>query len=187
MGMHCLGLDGKLVNLNITFSELVAYAYNKDYAHTEFPAKWTNGQLTNKFDVIVTITNQPKEALQSEAKKFLARQFGLMWHLETKDTELLLIRVKDPQLLQSKASTDFPHSKSISELAGELENYFSLPVIDETRATNRYDKTIGKVPSGRGNGRTTDLDANNKFLEQFGLELVSAKRPQEWLVMERIN
>lgn len=185
MGSHYNWIDGKLANLHISFSELVAYAYHKDYAHTEFPDKWINGQLTNKFDVIVTITNQPKEALQAEARKFLSQQFGLAWHLETKETEVLLIRTKDPQLLQSKVSADFANSKALSVLAGELENYFWRPVIDETGATNRYDKSIEHVPSRWVNGRTTDLDANNKFLEQFGLELVSARRQQEWLVMEQ--
>lgn len=194
MGMHYGWLDGKLANLHITFSELVGYAYAKtgsweqrQYARTEFPEKWTRGQWTNKYDVIVTITNQPKETMQVEARKFLKQQYGLAWHPETRATEVLLIRARDPQLLQSKASTDFPRSKAISELAGELENYFSRPVIDETAATNRYDKTLEEVPARWVNGRTTDLEANNRFLAAFGLELAPAKRPQEWLVMERVN
>ena len=187
MGAHYGWLDGKLANLHITFSELVGYAYGSQYARTEFPAEWTHGHLTNKFDVIVTITNQPKEALQSEARKFLKQQFGLAWHQETKDAEVLVIRAKDPQLLESKTSADFPHSKAIPELVGELENYFSLPVIDETGATNRYDKNLELVPARWVNGRTTDLDANNQFLASYGLELVPTKRAQAWLVMERVK
>lgn len=187
IGNHYGWIDGKLANLHISFSELVADAYGKDYSHTEFPEEWTHGHWTNCYDVIVTVTNQPKEALQSAAKKFLKQQYELVWHLETKDTDVLLIRAKDPQLLQSKATKDFAHSKAISELAGELENYFSKPVIDETGATNRFDKNVEQVPARWVNGRTTDLDANNKFLESFGLELVPAKRAQEWLVMEKTN
>lgn len=82
---------------------------------------------------------------------------------------------------------DFARSKSISELASELENYFDMPVVDETAATNRYDKNMENVPSRWVNGRTTDLAANNEFLEQFGLELISDKRPQEWLVMDHVK
>ena len=185
IGNHYGWLDGRLANLDITFSELVADAYGIDYSHTEFPGEWTHGHWTNCYDVIVTVTNQPKEALQSAAKQFLRQQYGLAWHLETRDTNVLMLRAKDPQLLQSKATRDFASSKSIHEFTGELENYFGRPVIDETGATNRYDKTIGDVPSRWINGRSTDLEFNNQFLATVGLELVATNRPQEWLLMDR--
>jgi uncharacterized protein (TIGR03435 family) len=185
MGMHYGWLDGRLANLRITLSELVADAYGKDNTHTEFPEAWTQGQWTNCYDVICTVTNQPEEALQAAARKFLRQQYGLAWHLETRDTKALVLRAKDPQLLQSKTTRDFARSKSIPEFTSELENYFSQPVIDETGATNRYDKTIGDVPSRWINGRSTDLDFNNQFLATVGLELVASNRPQEWLVMDR--
>jgi hypothetical protein len=185
MNMHYGWLDGRLADLGISFSELVADAYGKDYTHTEFPEAWTQGQWTNCYDVICTVTNQPKAALQSAAKQFLRQQYGLWWHLETRDTRVLVLRAKDPQLLQSRATRDFARSKSIPEFTRELENYFSQPVIDETGATNRYDKTIGDVPSRWINGRSTDLEFNNEFLATVGLELVAANRPQEWLVMDR--
>lgn len=185
MGMHYGWIDGRIANLHISFSELVADAYGQDYTHTEFPEEWTNGHWTNCYDVIVTITNQPKEALQSAAKRFLRQQYGLAWHLETWDTNVLVLRAKDPLLLESKATRDFALSKSIPEFIGELENYFSQPVIDETGATNRYDKTIGDVPSRWINGRSTDLEFNNQFLATVGLELVATNRSQEWLVIDR--
>ena len=187
MGAHYGWLDGKMANLHITFSELVGYAYGSQYARTEFPDKWTRGQLTNKFDVIVTLTNHPQEAMQAAARRFLRQQFGLAWHRENRNTEVLLLRAKDPQLLESKTDFDFSHSMAISELVGALENYFSKPVIDETGATNRYDRNMGLVPARWVNGRTTDLDANSTFLQSFGLELVRARRPQEWLVMEYVH
>jgi len=68
---------------------------------------------------------------------------------------------------------------------GELENYFGRPVINETGATNRYDKTIGEVPARWINGRSTDLDFNNQFLATIGMELVAATRPQEWLLLDQ--
>jgi uncharacterized protein (TIGR03435 family) len=185
MSRYYRWIDGRQANLHITFSELVADAYGKDYTHTEFPEEWTHGSWTNCYDVICTVTNQPKEALQSAAKIFLRQQYGLAWHLETRDTDVLVLRAKDPQLLQSKATRDFARSKSIPEFTSELENYFGQPVIDETGTTNRYDKTIGDVPSRWVNGRSTDLDFNNQFLATVGLELVATKRPQEWLLMDR--
>jgi uncharacterized protein (TIGR03435 family) len=184
IGMHYGWLDGRIANLHIGFSELVGLAYNKDYAHTEFPEKFTRGQWTNNYDVIATVTNQPQAALAAAAKKFLRQQYGLSWHLATKDTDVLLIQLKDGKLLQSKAPKIFARSTSLRELASGLENYFSLPVIDETGATDRYDKALEEVPARWVNGRTTDLVANNQFLAPFGLELVRARRSQEWLQLD---
>ena len=184
MGMHYGWLDNRLADLHIGFSELVGYAYGEDYAHTEFPEEFTSGHWTNAYDVICTITNQPRETFQAAAKQFLKQQYGLAWKLKTKDTDMLLIRVTDPQLLQSKATKNFARSKSISELAGEMENYYNQPVVDETRATDRYDKSIGEVPARWVTGRTTDLATNNQFLAQFGLELIATNHPQEWLALD---
>jgi len=185
MGMHYGWIDGRLANLGISFSELVAAAYGKDYTRTEFPEAWTHGHWTNCYDVICTVTNQPKETLQSAAKQFLRQEYGLAWHLDVRDTDVLVLRVKNPRLLQAKATTDFARSKSIPDFIGELENYFGRPVINETGATNRYDKTIGEVPARWINGRSTDLDFNNQFLATIGMELVAATRPQEWLLLDQ--
>jgi uncharacterized protein (TIGR03435 family) len=187
MGAHFGWIDGKMANLHTTFSDLVGYAYGGQYARTEFPDPWTRGQLTNTFDVIVTVTNHPQEAMQAAARGFLRQQFGLAWHRENRNTEVLLLRAIDSQLLESKTDFDFSHSMAIPELVEALENYFSMPVVDETGATNRYDRNMGLVPARWVNGRTTDLDANSTFLQSFGLELVQAKRSQEWLVMEHVH
>jgi len=185
IGIHYGWLDSRLANLHISFSELVAVAYGNDYTHTEFPEVWTNGHWTNHYDVICTVTNQSKETLRSAAKQFLRQQYGLTWHLASRDSEVLLLRAKDLTLLESKVTRDFARSKSIPEFIGELENYFGRPVINETGATNRYDKTIGEVPSRWVNGRSTDLDFNNQFLATVGLELVATNRPQQWLLLDR--
>jgi hypothetical protein len=185
IGMHYGWLDGRLADLHISFSELVAYAYGGDYAHTEFPEAWTDGHWTNTYDVICTLTNQPRETFQAAAKRFLKQQYGLTWSVKTKDTDLLLIRATNPRLLQSKATRDFAHSESTSELARDLENYYDQPVMDETGTTNRYVKRIGEVPARWVNGRTTDLATNNQFLARFGLELVPTNLPQEWLILEQ--
>ena len=186
MGTHYGWIDGRVANLGISFSELVADAYDQDYTHTEFPTEWTHGDLNNRsYDVICTVTNQPQAALQSAAQRFLQQQYGLAWHRETRDTKVLVLRAKNLPLLESKATANFAGSKSIPEFTSELENYFGQPVLDETGATNRYDQTIGNVPSRWVNGRSTDLDFNNQFLATVGLELVAARRPQEWLVLDR--
>jgi hypothetical protein len=184
IGMHYGWIDGRIANLHISFSELVGFAYSNNYARTDFPDKWTHGQWTNRYDVIATVTNQPQTALAATCRDFLRQQYGLSWHWKDKESDVLLLRTTDPSLLQSKVTTDFANSRSVSELTPSLENYFGKPVVDETGAASRYDKSIDLVPARWVNGRTTDLAVNNRFLATFGLELVPAKRPQKWLVLD---
>ena len=75
----------------------------------------------------------------------------------------------------------------MSDMAGDWENYFGKPVIDETGATNRYERRIALIPAAYVPGRTLDLDANNQFLAQFGLKLVPSHRRMEWLALDRTN
>ena len=192
VGFHYGWIDGRLVNLVVGFSELVSYGYSTDatfdstlMARAEMPDAWINGHLPDKFDVIFTATNQPKEVLQAEVRKLLKSQYNLSWHRDRKDTEVLVIRTKDTALLESKATDVFSESKSIPELVSELENYFSKPVMDETGATKRYDKSLELVPSRWANGRTTDLSANNQFLAGYGLELVVTNQSTEQLILDR--
>ena len=192
IGMHYGWIDGKLANLCVSFSELVSYAHTKQavwdphlMVRTEFPQEWHDGQLTNQFDVIDTLRVQPVERLQAYINQQLKEQFGLAWHRETRDTEVLLIKVKDSQLLESKINRVFANSRSLSELAGDWENYFGKPVLDETGLTNRYDRKLGLIPAAYVPNRTKDLDANNAFLAPYGLELVPSHRPMEWLALER--
>ena len=184
IGAHYGWLDGRLADLHISLSELIGYAYGKDYAHTEFPQTYTQGHWTNDYDVICTLTNRPKEAFQAAAKKFLKQQYGLSWRIENKNAAVLLIRLEDRQLLEAHATKDFARSTSLHDLTNSLENYFNMPVINETGATSRYDKSLENVPSRWVNGRTTNLDANNKFLAEFGLELIATNRTQKWLVLD---
>ena len=193
MGAHYGWINGRLANLCVSFSELVSYAYTKKavwdehlMTRTEFPREYV-GQFTNQFDVIDTLRVQPVERLQAEIKEFLKKRFGLAWRRETRDTDALVIEVKDPQLVVSKISHVFANSRSIPELAGDWENYFGKPVLDDTGLTNRYDRKMGLIPAAYVPNRTKDLDANNVFLAQYGLELVPTNQPMEWLVMERVG
>ncbi len=194
IGTHWGWADGKMANLGVSFSELVSYGYNEKAAwdermltRTEFPPNWAHGHLTNTFDLICTLRVRPQERLQAKIKEFIRQEFGIAWHPETRNVEALLIKVKDEQILESKISRVFSDSQSFAELAGEWENYFGKPVLDETGLTNRYDRKLGLIPAAYAPGRTKNLEANNAFLGQYGLELVSTNRPMEWLALETTN
>ncbi|MGA3284296.1 MAG: protein kinase [Verrucomicrobiota bacterium] len=193
IGFHWGWIDGKMANLCVSFSELVSYAYSQQavwnsslMVRTELPPDWYEGRLTNRFDVIDTLQVHPLERLQAEIKRQIKQQFGLAWHREIRDTEVFLIKVKDPQVLASKVR-HVAGSRSLPELAEEWENYFGKPVLDETGLTNRYDGKLDLIPAAYVPKRTKDLEANNAFLGQYGLELVPTNQPMEWLAMERIK
>jgi len=191
IGMHYSWIDGKMANLCVGFSDLVSYGYSKGggvdeqmLTRTEFPPGRGQGRFTNRFDLIDTVKDQPVEKLQAEIKQQLREQFGLSWHREMRDTEALVIQVADPHLLASKITSDFANSRSIPEAASAWENYFGKPVLDETGLTNRYDKKLDSIPAAYIPNRTKDLDANNAFLEQYGLRLVPTNKPMEWLALD---
>jgi uncharacterized protein (TIGR03435 family) len=193
IGMHYGWVDGKMANLCVSFSELVSYAYTREavwdphlMVRTEFPQEYA-GQITNQFDVIDTMRVQPVERLQTEIKRQLRERFAVSWHREMRDTDVLLIKVKDPGLLESKTSRVFANSQSMPELAAEWENYFGEPVLDETGSGSRYDRKMGLIPAAYIPNRTKDLGVNNAFLAFYGLELVPAKQPMEWLALRRLK
>jgi hypothetical protein len=190
IGAHYGWMDGKMGNLCVTVSELFSYAYSQKAGWderlitlTEFPPDFQG--MTNQFDVIDTLRVQPVERLQTEIKRQLQAQFGLSWHREIRDTAVFLIVVKDPQVLESHLTGDFAKSQSMPGMAGEWENYFGKPVLDETGMTNRYDREIELIPAAYIPGRTLDLDANNAFLARYGLELVRTNEAMEWLALDR--
>jgi Flp pilus assembly protein TadD len=45
---------------------------------------------------------------------------------------------------------------------------------------------MGLIPAAYIPNRTKDLDANNAFLAQYGLELIPTNQPMEWLALERV-
>ena len=193
IGIHYGWVDGKLANLCVSFPELVSYAYTRKavwdshlMVRTEFPQELVR-QITNQFDVIDTLRSQPVERLQAEIKQQLKERFGLAWHREMRDTEVLSIKVEDPQILESRISRDFRSSRSLPELAGDWENFFGKPVLDETGLTNRYDRKLELIPAAYVPNRTKDLEVNNAFLARYGLELVPTNQPMEWLAMKRVK
>lgn len=192
IGIRYGPIDGKLASLSVSFAELVCCAYNVAWdeellTRMEMPDRWRQGQLTNRFDLIDTVRDPDAQWLQDDARQLLRDQFGLAWHWEMRDTDVLLVKVKDPALLASKQLTDFSTSRSIPEAVSSWANFFGRTVIDETGLTNRYDKGLDDIPAAYHADRTKDLGANNAFLAGYGLELVPARRPLEWLAMDQVK
>ena len=166
---------------------LVSDAYDFPPTRMVFPKT----ESAETYDWLVTVTNQPLEQLQSLIKK----QLGWVGRREYRDTDVFLLRVKQPGGLKMKIGTGPRSSTSGPDLfydvafqpmrtvAGFVENMFNKPVIDQTGLTNFYDFTL------KGTWQT-NYQANLDFLssaipDQLGLELVPTNMPIEMLVVEK--
>jgi uncharacterized protein (TIGR03435 family) len=161
-----------------------------------FPDDFNVGN-TN-FDMLITLPGHQREALQDELKN----QFGLTAHVETRETEVLLLEIADAAKLQSHKtkgggyrdylSGDWPVQKQVFRNVGlavvpdSIE--FGKPVLDRTGTKEHYDFnfqwTEQKWP-------TTDAAMSalqsiwTHQLNQVGLELVPTNMPYKMLVVEK--
>jgi uncharacterized protein (TIGR03435 family) len=139
-------------------------------------------------------------ALQAEIK----RRFGLTAHTEMRPTDVLLLKVSDPEKLQlhlTKGSRFANYGTGegniqkriyknvkLSALCIEPEAYSKKPVIDETGMTNHYDFDIQWTErhwSSLDERLTTVGKAWTDQLAEFGLELIPTNMPIEMLVVEK--
>jgi uncharacterized protein (TIGR03435 family) len=72
----------------------------------------------------------------------------------------------------------------ISNLAGHLENYLSVPIVDQTSLTGGYDIKLDWQQDGSAAGKAKLRQA---VLDQLGLELVATNMPIEMLVVEKLK
>jgi uncharacterized protein (TIGR03435 family) len=186
--------DGdKTVGRNMPLQIMMAHAYGFSQSRMIF----SNTPPTETYDWLVTVTNRPHQSFQALIKS----QLGWAGRVEIREADALLLRAKNPAILESKVSPkvsprnrlrnsdrtkflDWPNQR-ISTLANMLEGFFEKPVIDKTGLTNFYDITLeGKWQSDR----QANLDFISKALgDQLGLELVPSREKVEMLVVEKVK
>jgi len=148
-----------------------------------------------EYDFIASTPKSQREALQQALKK----EFGLVARRETRDMDVLLLRVKNPETAaglkisktESGSSQDYQgkHSirgGSISLVADFIEdNLLRIPVVDQTKLTNNYDIDLTWEVKGRDWTIPTRPVLNRILLDQLGLELVAGHEPIEVLDVEK--
>jgi uncharacterized protein (TIGR03435 family) len=185
----------KWAGLHQPVSTIMWVAYQWRPARVIFSAPEPPGQ----YDFIASLPNGSYEALQHELKN----QFGLVGRVEMRDTDVLVLKVRTPNapglkppVIGGKSidwfhrgeyicddgplSTDTPPFKGLQRF---LEEYFNLPVVDETGLTNQF--SIDLQWSERGQGDPNHEAVKHALLDQLGLELVPANMPIEMLVVEK--
>jgi len=141
------------------------------------------------YDFISTVANDPTKALQNEIKA----KFGLVGRHETRDTDVLVLRVKNQNAPDLRPSTSPNGSMSwsgnniratgqpVDLIVDVIEEQLKIPVVDQTGLTGNFDfKFKWKDASDRDAFRQA-------VLGQLGLELTPAVQPLEVLVVEKTN
>jgi uncharacterized protein (TIGR03435 family) len=153
-----------------------------------------------RYDFISTLPQASGTALQAELK----RKLGFVGHREVRDTDVLVLKVrksnapglKSPIFLGRSDGCsrghyycdDAPLSSNSGYYPGItrfLEEYFEMPVIDQTGLTQNYHIDL-KWNERWGQDPKHDA-LKQALLDQLGLELVPGQEPVEMLVVERAN
>lgn len=176
----------KILQKNATLQSLLASAYDASELRMVLPA----GLPEEHFDLMLTLPTHGREALQKEIRT----RFGLTAQRETRDTDVLILKVKYPsapglQVSQSGRGswTGGPQEIVIKHqrfngFADSLERRLGEPVINQTGLNGFYDIHLQWQADSDENEKAT---LEKAILNQLGLELVPATMPMETLVVEK--
>jgi uncharacterized protein (TIGR03435 family) len=183
--------NGRPFGTGSQLTELVDDAYSSTAARTVLP----DDAPQDRYDFIADLQHGAKESLQKEIEK----QLGLVARHEMRETDVLLLTVKNPHApgLKRAASArdsttlvDHPGkltcvNQRMSGLAYLLEYYFRIPVIDRTGIKGRFDMTLQwHEPDPMHH----DPEAvKQTLLDQLGLELVPSRESINMLVVEKAD
>jgi uncharacterized protein (TIGR03435 family) len=187
------------MEVNADIPSLFSLAYGVDPTRIILTGTHPSGG----YDYLNTLpANERQSALESELK----RQFGLVAHNETRDTEVLLLKVSDPDKLQLHLAKGGSYARygtgegniqkrifrnvPLSDVCYEPEGYFRKPVIDETGMKLHYDFDVQWTERhwfSDDERRSAVQSAWTDQLAEFGLELVPVNLPLGMLVVEKAD
>jgi uncharacterized protein (TIGR03435 family) len=185
------GVD-KFVGIGQPVVNIVWAAYNWPQGRTVFVA----AEPTNRYDFVATLNQGSREALQEELKNKL----GLVGRRETRDMDVLLMKVRNPNAPGLRRPTQQGYcyltrndneveikwaNEGIAKLGEFLESASKMPIIDQTGLAQRYSVDIRwEEPEG---GDPEHKALQQVLLDQLGLELVPSREPVEMLVVEKVK
>jgi RNA polymerase sigma factor (sigma-70 family) len=168
--------EDRVAGRNARLVDMLEGAYGLDYTRMILPPEFAGDQ--RQFDYLVTKTNRAREEFQAEIKK----QFGWTAKREIRETDVLLLAVKNPNApgLKSNSANKYPMHNYVRMMDG----FFGKPVLDRTGLTGNYEFSPKLPRYGLEAGREAYKQA---LLDQLGLELVPSREPIEMLVVERVK
>ncbi|MEQ1887266.1 MAG: sigma-70 family RNA polymerase sigma factor [Bryobacteraceae bacterium] len=172
--------EEKVAGRNIDLSTMLQGAYSMSSLRMVLADDLKNSD--DRFDFLAGNTKDPHGELQEELKK----KFGLRVRREMRETEVLLLKVRNanaPGLRQSGSN-----ARPIRHYAQQWDNLFAIPVLDQTGLQGSYEFSAPRAEKGSKHGieemRTAYKQA---LLDQLGLELVPSREPTEMLVVEKVK
>jgi RNA polymerase sigma factor (sigma-70 family) len=171
--------QSRSIGIGVMFQAIVMTAYHSDNRQTIFSAPMPKG----RYDFIANLPQNALPVLQEEIK----RKFGLVGKWELVETNVLSLRVARSDSSKFRSSADF--NDSLKTLLGSLKNMVggSVPIIDETGFTNRFEFTFTWPVRRTADDEVYLQTLNSALQEQLGLELVPNTKPIEMLVVRKIN
>ena len=187
---------GKWAGVRAPVRDLIRIAYDWPPGRIFFPA----GEPTARYDFAATLPEGATEALQQKIKKTL----GFVARPETKDTDVLVLKVRNPDapglklhllgpvnglfdanggIISKGLPISMPPPAPYWGLTRFLEMYLQMPVVDETGLAGRYDIEFRWQERGAADPNHNAM--KQVLLDQLGLELVSTNMPVEMLVVEK--
>jgi uncharacterized protein (TIGR03435 family) len=180
--------NGKFLGIGASIKDVVRTTYGKSSARTILSTELPPG----KYDYIANLPRGSAEALQKEIK----RKFGVVGRRETRETDVLLLRVKyinAPGLRpgatrqNSSLKNEGNHFSCVNlpltGLVDYLEYYLEIPVVDHTGLTGRFD--IDLQLNKQDGQQHNPAVLKQALLDELGLELVPSYEPVEMLVIEK--
>ena len=184
--------EGRLMRRDASFTEVLQTAYGLGPQQIVLPPEAPTG----RFDLLLTTPKNSRELLREEIRK----QFGLVAHPETRDTDVLVLRVVQtnapalkisagggPGIWENRDSLKLvgykmsdPSGYDISHVVAEFLN---KPVIDETGLTDAYDVDVKWNLRLRGTAMQKEIE--RVMHDELGLSITPENRPLEMLVVER--
>jgi uncharacterized protein (TIGR03435 family) len=144
-----------------------------------------------EYDFIANLPVGNAEALQQQLKK----KFGLIGRIETRETDVLLLKVKYPntqglkrnvnrrESMRSRSGEYTYTDSQLSNFAGNLEYALKIPVIDQTELAGSFDFHLKWNQSDDSSFNLENL--KQSLTDQLGLELIPTNMPIEMLVIEK--
>jgi uncharacterized protein (TIGR03435 family) len=188
LGNAWVGDSDKQLASGKTIQMLLADAYHFRVGHIVAEVPLPAGE----YDFIVSLPDHQSEALQAALKE----KFGLVGQRELISTNVLLLKVAKPRargLKPTSGSADMNRlgvgrleivNGPVSSLLISLENYFKIPVINQTHLAGRYDLDL-KWNEDRLNPNPEAL--KQALLNKLGLELVPDTQTIEMLVVKKVK
>lgn len=188
------GTNGdKFAGARVRAGDIAVYAYGIPRGRIRF----AGDEPTNRFDFVATLPQGSAEALQ----ELLKSRLGLAGRRDMESMDVLLLRVARPDAPGLKpaiagkedtyskpgiyhASNGIITSRSPHDgFSRYLEDYFKMPVIDQTGVTQHFAMDLRWRES---NYRDNPDGLKQAMLDKLGLELAPTNMPVEILVMEKV-